>query len=410
MKYYLIGYPLNYSCSPQIHSLFNKKIDYSSRVLKEEELEDFLKRKEFFGINVTIPYKEKVIPYLDYLDENASLIGAVNTIVNKEGKLYGYNTDYLGVKMAFKINQIILKNRSVMILGSGGTYKTIRHLCEQEKVKEIISVSRTKKDGFITYEDIGKYPNVDIIIDTTPVGTFPNVEDQIISLEHFTKLKCVLDMTYNPMNTSLLLEAKRRKIKIINGLAPLVYQAGSAQEIFFNSKIKNRTFNDVYKIMKRENSSITLVGMPGSGKSHIGKELALKLGYKFVDTDDEIEKIEGMSVSEIFSNKGENYFREKEEELAKKLSLEKKLVISTGGGMINNPRIMKYLAYNSKIVCLHRRMSRYLFDGRRPLLKKPDDYLKLKKKREPLYKKYSDFHIDNNVESSMVIERIVSKL
>ena len=217
-------------------------------------------------------------------------------------------------------------------------------------------------------------------------------------------------MTYNPMNTSLIQEAKIRQIKTINGLAPLVFQAGFAQEIFFDSKIESRIFKDVFTAIKKENTSITLVGMPGSGKTHIGKELAFKLGYKFVDTDKEIEKEEGMSVKEIFKLKSEKYFRNKEEELVKKLAFKKKLVISTGGGMINNPVIMKYLAFNSKIVCLHRRMSIHLFDGRRPLLKKPSDYYKLKRIRDPLYKKYSDLRIENNFESSTAVERIVRKL
>ena len=154
MSYYLIGYPLNYSYSPVIHSLFNKEIDYTLKILKEEELDNFLKEKNFKGLNVTIPYKEKVIPYLDYIEPNALEIGAVNTILNKDGKLCGYNTDFFGVKMSFEINRVILRNKSVMILGSGGTYKTIKHLCIQEGVKEIISVSRSKKEGFITYEEI----------------------------------------------------------------------------------------------------------------------------------------------------------------------------------------------------------------------------------------------------------------
>lgn len=410
MKYYLIGYPLNYSHSPFIHKSFNSEIDYSIKVLEEKDLDEFFQKKEFSGLNVTIPYKEKVIKYLDEISPIAKEIGAVNTIVNKNGLLYGYNTDYEGVKKTFELNNVKIKDKVVMILGSGGTYKTISYLCKSLKAKKIIGVSRNKKEGFITYEEIDEYKDVDILINTTPVGTYPNVFDQIVSLSSFKKLECILDMIYNPLQTSLILEGKKKKVKTINGLQVLVYQAGLAQELFFKRKIEDNLYQKVYKETLLECQSITLVGLPGSGKTTIGKALSSVLGYEFIDTDREIEKLEGITISEIFNSKGEKYFREKEEEYIKKIFLNKKVVISTGGGMIENPTIMRYLKCNTKIVWLDRNMSKELFNGTRPKLKTKKDYLYLKKRRESLYKSNSDFKIKNEGPTEKTIERIKERL
>ena len=410
MKYYLIGYPLNYSCSPIIHKCFNRNVDYEIKVLKEDELESFILSKEFNGLNVTIPYKEKVMSYLDQIDEAAKNIGAVNTIVNQNGILIGYNTDYYGVKTTFKNNKVNLKDKVVMILGSGGTYKTCKVVCEDLKAKEVIGVSRYKKDGFITYEEAVKRVDVQIIINATPVGTTPNVENSPIKLDTFSSLECVLDMIYNPIKSELLLDAEARKVKIINGLMPLVYQAGKAEELFTNTTFNKYKYVKAYYKMFKNYSSITLIGLPGSGKSYIGKLLAKKMKYRFIDTDSEISKQEKMSIKDIFLTYGEEYFRRKEEELIKKLALKQRIVISTGGGMIENPVIMKYLKYNSKIVHLDREMDDSLFDGRRPKLKTIEDYLSLKDKRMHLYRKYEDLYVKNDKDSDLIVERIIKKL
>ena len=410
MKYYLIGYPLNYSCSPIIHKAFNRNVDYSIKVLKEEELAGFIKNKDFAGLNVTIPYKEKVIAYLDELDKSASSIKAVNTIINYNGKLVGYNTDYYGVLNTFKNHKVDVKDKVVMILGSGGTYKTCIVVCQDLCAKEVIGVSRFEKDGFITYLEAMKRNDVQILINATPVGTMPNVENSPIELSNFTSLECVLDMIYNPIHTQLLIDAEGRKVKTINGLMPLVYQAGKAEELFLNTKFTQNKYHKAYYKMLKNYSSVALIGLPGSGKSHIGKLLAKKLKYRFIDTDTEISRMEKLSIAEIFEKYGEEYFRIKEEELIKKISLKQRVVISTGGGMIENPILMKYLKYNSKIVYLEREMDESLFDGRRPKLKNKTDYIALKNKRLPLYKKYADVEILNDQKNDLVVERIMEKL
>jgi shikimate dehydrogenase len=412
MKACLIGRGISYSYSPLIHKGFNEEIDYQIVDLStDEEFVNFMKSNEYDFFNVTIPYKEQVQPYLDEIDESAKTIGAVNLVVRRENKLIGYNTDFYGIKSAFELNGISLKDKVVMILGSGGTYKTAKAVCKKAGVKKLISVSRSSKPGFITYEHVRYQNDVEIIINCTPVGTYPHIYDKNIDLRPFSKLEAVLDMIYHPMRTNFIKQAERLHKVALNGLIPLVYQGGKAQEIALGKEIALSTYLKVLRLMRRETSAITLIGMPGSGKSTIGKALANKLGYKFIDTDSLIEKKEGMTIKEIFEKKGEPYFRKKEEEVSRKLVDSKKLVIATGGGMVINPRIMANLSYNSTLVYLYTNDEIDLYNGKRPLLKNKEDYYRLLKERKPLYQKYSDISILKGYdEIDEVVERIIEKL
>jgi shikimate dehydrogenase len=412
MKACLIGRGISYSYSPLIHKGFNEEIDYQIVDLStDEEFVNFMKSNEYDFFNVTIPYKEQVQPYLDEIDESAKTIGAVNLVVRRENKLIGYNTDFYGIKSAFELNGISLKDKVVMILGSGGTYKTAKAVCKKAGVKKLISVSRSSKPGFITYEHVRYQNDVEIIINCTPVGTYPHIYDKNIDLRPFSKLEAVLDMIYHPMRTNFIKQAERLHKVALNGLIPLVYQGGKAQEIALGKEIALSTYLKVLRLMRRETSAITLIGMPGSGKSTIGKALANKLGYKFIDTDSLIEKKEGMPIKEIFEKKGEPYFRKKEEEVSRKLVDSKKLVIATGGGMVINPRIMANLSYNSTLVYLYTNDEIDLYNGKRPLLKNKEDYYRLLKERKPLYQKYSDISILKGYdEIDEVVERIIEKL
>jgi shikimate dehydrogenase len=412
MKACLIGRGISYSYSPLIHKGFNEEIDYQIVDLStDEEFVNFMKSNEYDFFNVTIPYKEQVQPYLDEIDESAKTIGAVNLVVRRENKLIGYNTDFYGIKSAFELNGISLKDKVVMILGSGGTYKTAKAVCKKAGVKKLISVSRSSKPGFITYEHVRYQNDVEIIINCTPVGTYPHIYDKNIDLRPFSKLEAVLDMIYHPMRTNFIKQAERLHKVALNGLIPLVYQGGKAQEIALGKEIALSTYLKVLRLMRRETSAIVLIGMPGSGKSTIGKALANKLGYKFIDTDSLIEKKEGMTIKEIFEKKGEPYFRKKEEEVSRKLVDSKKLVIATGGGMVINPRIMANLSYNSTLVYLYTNDEIDLYNGKRPLLKNKEDYYRLLKERKPLYQKYSDISILKGYdEIDEVVERIIEKL
>ena len=411
MKACLIGKGISYSYSPIIHRGFKGDIDYKIVDLNQEDLADFIKSNDYDFFNVTIPYKEQVQSYLDVIDESAAKIGAVNLVVNKNGKLYGYNTDFYGIKSAFDINGVSLKNKVVMILGSGGTYKTAKAVCDQEGVKKIISVSRKYKPGFITYEHIKYQSDVEIIINCTPVGTYPNVYAKLIDLKLFPKLTAVLDMIYHPMRTNFIKQAQRLNKVAINGLTPLVYQAGKAQEIAFGKEYPSSKYLKVLKTMKRETTSVVLIGMPGAGKSTIGKALASKLGYKFIDTDFVIEKNQNMSIKDIFSQKGEAYFRKLEEKLSKSFIDSKMRVIATGGGMVTNPRIMNNLSFNSTIVYLHTDEEKDLYNGKRPLLSSKEDFDRLLKERKPLYEKYKDISILKGYgDIDEAVERIIKEL
>lgn len=407
MKYYLIGYPLGYSCSPSIHKAFSWFIKYEQKILEEKDFDEFMTSKNFKGLNITIPYKEKVIPYLDEIEENAKAIGAVNTIVNRNGKLIGYNTDFFGVTSAFEMNNVDIKDKVVMILGSGGTYKTCKRVCEVWGAKKIIGVSRNPQGDFISYQEAILQKDVEILINATPVGTYPNVEGCPINLDSFDKLVCVLDMIYNPYQTELLYQAKLKSLKTINGLLPLVYQAGKSEELFHQREINQEKYQLIYRKFIRNNTNIVLVGMPGAGKTKVGKNLASRLGYTFIDTDQIIEKEQKLSISEIFAKYGESYFRQLELDLIKRISLNKKMIISTGGGMIENEEIMRLLKYNGRIIFLKRKIKNNLFDGRRPKLKTKEDYYKLKERRKPFYYKHQDFIIDNNNSVNKTIERIL---
>ena len=411
MKACLIGKGISYSYSPLIHKGFKGDIDYKIVDLNQKDFDNFMKSNDYDFFNVTIPYKEQVQPYLDVIDKSAETIGAVNLVVKKNGKLYGYNTDFYGIKSAFEINGVELKDKVVMILGSGGTYKTAKAVCKAEGAKKIISVSRRYQPGFITYEHVKYQSDAEIIINCTPVGTYPNVYAKLIELNMFPKLKAVLDMIYHPMRTNFIKQAQRLHKVAINGLIPLVYQAGKAQEIALGVEYPLSKYLKVLKEMRRETTSIVLIGMPGSGKSTIGRALANKLGYKFVDTDSIIEKNQRMAIKDIFATKGEPYFRKLEEKLSRTLVDSKKIVIATGGGMVINPHIMNNLSFNSSIVYLYTNEEKDLYNGKRPLLSSKEDYERLLKERKPLYEKYNDISILKGYgEIDEVVERIIKEL
>lgn len=408
MKAYLIGYPLGYSYSPEIHRLFNEKIDYAEKPLKEEELGRFLSEKAFDGLNVTIPYKEKVLPFLDALDGAAREIGAVNTIVCRQKKLIGYNTDHLGVAKTFADHRIGIKGKTAMILGSGGTYRTIRYVLEKAGVQRIYGVSRNpKNDAWISYPEAMKKADVQILINATPVGTYPDTDQTPIRLNAFPRLECVFDMIYNPYRTALLLEAEERGIQAINGLKTLVDQAGYAEELFLSSPIGEEKYRSVYATVRRRNRSIVLIGMPGSGKSTVGALLAERLHTDFIDIDREIEKQCRLSVKEIFRRHGEAYFRRCEEAIAGQAALLKGKVIATGGGLVENDRIMSLFRQNGVLIALQREPDAALFGKDRPKLNGREDYLSLYERRKEKYDHYAVATVSNDGRLEETVAKVV---
>ena len=303
-KYGCIGKKLTHSFSKEIHA---RLADYKYELieLNEDEIEAFFSKKEFSAINVTIPYKQTVIPYLYSMSDVAKRIGAVNTIVNKDGRLYGYNTDYYGMKALIDKIGIELKNKKVLILGTGGTSKTASVLAEDMGASEILIVSRTASELYITYDDaVNNHSDAEVIINTTPSGMYPDCDSEPIDISVFKNLKGVVDAIYNPLCTNLVLYAKAKGIKAEGGLYMLVMQAVTAVEKFLDISIDRQTADKVYASMLASKENIVLTGMPGSGKSTVGKLIHID-GFEFFDTDEEIEKRCGCSIKQLINEKGE---------------------------------------------------------------------------------------------------------
>lgn len=399
MKYGLIGEHLGHSFSKEIHEMLGF-YEYELKEIPRDAFDDFMKKKDFLAINVTIPYKEKVIPYLDEISDIAKRIQAVNTIANRNGKLYGYNTDYYGMKRIFSEHQISIHNQKVLILGTGGTSKTAEVVCQDLQAKEIIKVSRTKNSDLesssvITYDETYEHSDTEVIINTTPCGMYPNNEDVLIDVTRFPNLKLVIDVIYNPLSTKLIINAKNNNIKTGTGLLMLVEQAVKASEIFLNQKLEDVT-PTIYQTILKKKQNIVLIGMPSCGKTSIGKVLAKDLQKTFMDTDEEIEKIIGIKISDYFKTYGEDSFRNLEEEVIKKMSKMDNLVIATGGGAILRKSNLEYLKQNGIIYFIDRKLELLTPTSDRPLSSNKKDLDEKYQQRYPLYKASADHIVDGN--------------
>ena len=365
-KYGCIGKKLTHSFSKEIHA---KLADYAYDLIElaEEEIAPFFEKKDFAAINVTIPYKQTVIPYLDSISEVAERIGAVNTIVNKDGKLCGYNTDYYGMKALIERIGIDLTGKKVLVLGTGGTSKTARVVAADMGAAEILTVSRRKTDHYITYEEaVQKHADANVIINTTPSGMYPDCESRPIDITEFMQLIGVVDVVYNPLCTNLVLDAKQRGIKAEGGLYMLVMQAVVAVERFLDTTIAKEVADQVFASIYASKENVVLTGMPGSGKSTVGKCLNIE-GFEFVDTDEEIEKRCGCSIKELIQEKGEAHFRALETEVIREVSSMNCRIISTGGGAVLKEENVRALKRNGKLYFLNADLSRLKATDSRPL-------------------------------------------
>lgn len=395
MKYALIGKTLAHSYSKIIHEAMGE-YEYDLVPLLEDEVRDFALNCPYGGFNVTIPYKQTIMPFCDYISPQALKIGSVNTVLKKDGKLYGYNTDYDGFEALSKRGGIDFKNKKVAILGSGGTYLTAKAVATDCGAKEIISVSR---NGEFNYGNINAWNDCDIIINTTPVGMYPKNGESIISLDDFPKCRGVIDVIYNPYKTRLIFEAEQRGIPAIGGLYMLVYQAKRAFEIFLGKELSLEKTEEIFKKLRRDMTNIIIVGMPGSGKSTLGKLIAKETGREFIDTDEEIVKEAKMTISEIFEKYGEGHFRSLESEIALKCGSLSGKVIATGGGIVTVPQNLYSLKQNSTIYYIKRDTDKLSMKGR-PLSTDRERLYKMEKERAPLYERFSDKIIDNNCDKS----------
>ena len=390
MKYGLIGEKLGHSFSKIIHE---KIADYTYELkeISKENLDSFMREKDFSCINVTIPYKEDVIPYLYYVDSAAKAMGAVNTIVNRDGKLYGYNTDFYGMKLMIEKNGFDLKDSKVLILGSGGTAKTSKAVAENLGAREIITVSRS---GEVNYNNVTElHKDADFIINTTPCGMYPNNDTYAIDPALFPSLKGIIDAVYNPLKTTIVSMGEDLGVKGITGLYMLIAQAVLASEKFMDKSLDVEKISDeIYAELLKEKQNIILIGMPGSGKSTIGKALAEKLGRDFIDTDDVITEKHGI-ISDIFATKGEKYFRDIETEAVKETAKKGGIVIATGGGAILRKENVRALRQNGIIFFLNRPLDDIIPTSDRPLSSDIESLRKRFEERYPIYKATGDFEI-----------------
>ena len=383
-KYGCIGKKLTHSFSKEIHA---KLADYAYDLIElaEEEIAPFFEKKDFAAINVTIPYKQTVIPYLDSISEVAERIGAVNTIVNKDGKLCGYNTDYYGMKALIERIGIDLTGKKVLVLGTGGTSKTARVVAADMGAAEILTVSRRKTDHYITYEEaVQKHADANVIINTTPSGMYPDCESRPIDITEFTQLIGVVDVVYNPLCTNLVLDAKQRGIKAEGGLYMLIMQAVVAVERFLDTRIAKEVADQVFASIYASKENVVLTGMPGSGISTVGKLLNIE-GFEFVDTDEEIEKRCGCSIKELIQEKGEAHFRALETEVIREVSSMNCRIISTGGGAVLNEENARTLKRNGKLYFLNADLSRLQATDSRPLSDTQEKLARLYTERMSLY-------------------------
>lgn len=393
MEYGLIGEHLPYSFSKTIHEYIGE-YEYELHEVARDDIDSFMRAREFKAINVTIPYKQTVIPYLDGISERAKSIGAVNTIVNKDGRLFGDNTDFGGMTALIRKMELNLSGKKVLILGTGGTSKTAKAVAESLGAADVCKVSRSKKDGALSYDEMyAGHTDAQIIINTTPCGMFPKEDVSPAELEKFNSLEGVVDVIYNPLSTRLVLEAREKKIKAEGGLYMLVAQAVLAAEIFLDKKLDENLIDEIYEKLYRQKLNIVLIGLPSCGKTTAGKRLSELTGRELFDSDVEIVNREGVSISEIFSKRGEKAFRDIESEVIKEASARNGIIIATGGGAPLRTENVHTLKSNGVIFFLDRDPDTLIPTSDRPLFDEKDKMKKLYEERYPIYTAAADINV-----------------
>lgn len=404
MKCGLLGRKLGHSYSPQIHNLLG---DYSYVLFEKEpeELENFLKNGDFSGLNVTIPYKKEVIPYLSELSPTAQKMGCVNTVLRRsDGTLYGHNTDYFGFTSLVRHAGLSVAGKKVLVLGSGGASNTAVAALKDLGASPVV-ISRSGENN---YGNLHLHRDAAAIVNATPVGMYPNTGVSPIDLELFPHLEGVLDVIYNPARTQLLLDAEKLGIPRENGLWMLVAQAKEAAEVFTGGKISDEVIEKIYRELSHQMKNIVLIGMPGCGKSTIGTLLAEKLGRTLADTDEKIISLAGKSIPDIFAQDGEPTFRDWETKALTELGKQSGLVIATGGGCVTQKRNYPLLHQNGYLVWLERDCSVLPTDGRP--LSQANDLGKMYAVRKPLYEAFADIRVENTSTPEEAAQKILDAL
>lgn len=398
--YGLLGGKLSHSYSPEIHALLG---DYEYRLFEKEadEVGRFLESDAFEAINVTIPYKKTVMRYLSKISGEAEKIGAVNTITRTKNGLRGDNTDYYGFSYMLKKSGIEVAGKKCLILGSGGACCTARTVLGDMGATTVV-ISRSGEDN---YENIARHADASVIVNTTPVGMYPENGVSPVDLSVFSNLHGVLDMIYNPCRTALILDAIDQGIPAVNGLAMLVAQAKRANELFFGRPLPDTVTEEVLTKIRITKENVILIGMPGCGKSTAGQALAEALGLRFADTDTEIQKMTGRTPAEIIGTDGEDAFRKIEHSAAVELGKKSGTVIATGGGIVTRPENRDPLRQNGTVVYLSRTLERLAQNGR-PLTAR-DGVEALFKKRRPLYESWADRTVPVDDDIAKTVQNLI---
>lgn len=391
-RFGLIGYPLGHSFSPQIHRRLGSW-PYELHPLQPEELAPFLQAGEFSGLNVTLPYKTAVIPYCGELSPIARRIGSVNTILRRpDGTLYGHNTDYDGLRGLLEQAGLAreLTDRKVLVLGSGGASLTARTVAQDLGAGEVVVISRSGPDH---YGNLDRHADARFILNTTPVGMYPNTGKAPLDLKLFPLCRGVCDIVYNPARTQLMLDAQQLDIPAVGGLGMLVGQAKAAAELFLGKTLESGLAAAITREIRNETENMVLIGMPGCGKSTVGRALADRTGRRLVDIDQELEQELGCAIPDFFAQKGEAAFRQAESEMLARFCRESGLVIACGGGAVTVPENIDVMRQNGRLVYLRRPLEELPTEGRPVSQSRPLE--ELFAQRRPLYESAADLTVDN---------------
>lgn len=409
MEYGLIGEKLEHSFSKAIHERI-APYTYDLCPLSKEAFARFMEQRNFKAINVTIPYKQDVLPYLDEIDEHAQAIGAVNTIVNRNGRLIGHNTDFSGFLYMVRHHNIVMKDKKVIILGNGGASKAIQAVVQHEQAGSMVVVDIVSSEQTITYEECyALHTDAHIIINTSPVGMYPNITSTPIDLSRFPSCTCVMDVVYNPILTKFCFDAQELGMQRVNGLEMLIAQAVYAAEFFLDKTFDETIIDTIFRDLQYQTCNIVLIGMPSAGKTTIGRMLEERLKKPFIDLDDVIVEKAGKSIPEIFEENGEEGFRQLETEAALELSKLCGHVIATGGGTIKKKVNMDYLRLNGITIFIDRDVDKLISsDPNRPLSKSQEALKQMHSERLPLYHKYAEHVVLNNADIEDTLNQVLT--